>query len=729
MKKFICFFLLVFLSSISLFSDTDQSNLPIDLTECDAYVTRGFTLDSINEIPKNKKGWIVVPANKGSRSLRVMDLFDDLPTRGLFSLGEKPREFTFIFAFELTPGNLAQNSLAINFSQIGENWEVFVNGYRLKEEIYYDKDGTLRIKRSVRDEVIELPNKFLKVGENILTVRIIGDPTLNRTGFYMKRGYKIDFYDKLRSEREEIIDYMLFGIYIFFGLYHLLLFLRRRKDSFNFYFGVAIILLSIYYVFRSAFIFDIVNNTVFIKSIELISMIYMFVLLMMFTDRILRGRLTKFTRLFFIITCFFSLLIVPFETEILLIWQLLSLVGILYIFFYDILFTLVNKVKEKYSTEGSTSYKNPLIALFTSMGASIPGNLFIGGLILTVTNVVDVYNVKIGDPTTYSKYGVFVFIMGIVFVLANRFLNVHNAMEELNVTLEQKVNERTKALREKSDELQAANEEMEAINENLTQTNHELIEAQEIAKRDMNMARQVQASFFPKNTPKDENWDLAFKFKPMAGVSGDLYDFYIKNGSLAGLSLLDVSGHGIASGLITLLARSVLFNRFMNAGKVQLNKIIEKINHDLIAEIGSVDYYLTGILLKFNGGEVEYVNAGHTDLLYRNSENGEVKSVEPQGKDFKGHFLGIEAMEEKFNMLKFQIEKNDMLLLYTDCLLEAVNKDNVEFGSERLAKAFANIPENSDAASALDSILKSFYSFIGDKPLSDDLSVVVLKKI
>ena len=66
----------------------------------------------------------------------------------------------------------------------------------------------------------------------------------------------------------------------------------------------------------------------------------------------------------------------------------------------------------------------------------------------------------------------------------------------------------------------------------------------------------------PKTAPKNDAWDIAFEFIPMSGVSGDLYDFYVSEGEITGLTLCDVSGHGIASGLVTMIARSVFFRNF-----------------------------------------------------------------------------------------------------------------------------------------------------------------------
>jgi sigma-B regulation protein RsbU (phosphoserine phosphatase) len=79
----------------------------------------------------------------------------------------------------------------------------------------------------------------------------------------------------------------------------------------------------------------------------------------------------------------------------------------------------------------------------------------------------------------------------------------------------------------------------------------------------MDMASNVQATLFPPTPPEVNGWDIAFVFRPMAGVSGDMYDFYTEGDTLNGVALFDVSGHGIASGLITMIARTVFQRNFM----------------------------------------------------------------------------------------------------------------------------------------------------------------------
>ncbi|HPR47472.1 MAG TPA: 7TM-DISM domain-containing protein [Spirochaetota bacterium] len=304
--------------------------------------------------------------------------------------------------------------------------------------------------------------------------------------------------------------------------------------------------------------------------------------------------------------------------------------------------------------------------------------------------------------------------------LADKINAMRREVQILNTDLEKKITERT-------EELRAAMEEMESMNDTLAETNRELEQAQHIARIDMGMAANVQSSLFPKEPPEVDGWDIAYAFIPISGVSGDLYDFYTHDKVLDGIALFDVSGHGIASGLITMIARSV-FHRNFNKGKENpLHEVIEKINRDLINEMGQADNYLTGILVRFNSDTVEYVNAGHSDLLYRDAATGSVRPVCRDGQDMRGMFLGVAAVNEPYESLKFTIADNDVLLLYTDCLYESKNSDGIEFGLENLSASLKNA-RGVSATDIRNEILNDFYGFMGDAFPSDDLTFIVVKR-
>jgi sigma-B regulation protein RsbU (phosphoserine phosphatase) len=330
--------------------------------------------------------------------------------------------------------------------------------------------------------------------------------------------------------------------------------------------------------------------------------------------------------------------------------------------------------------------------------------------------------------TEWSMHGGIV-IMLVLFsiTLADRINIMRKDLAMLNSSLEERVIERTEELHAAMEELEAMNDEMHASNELLISTNSELEEAQRIAKLDMIMAANVQSTILPKEPPILREWDVAFAFRPMAGVSGDFFDFYTERDMLNGVALFDVSGHGTASGLITMIARSVLFRNFNKGEEMGLGSILKQSNRELINEIRKTDKYLTGILLRLRGDTVEYANAAHTELIHREHKTGDVRVIKPEGTDHKGMIMGIDGIDKSYPTLKFQVNKGDMIVLYTDCLDESRNEEGNEYGMERINKSIKSAKDGT-AQQVLDSILNDFHNFMGSHEIHDDLTVIVLIK-
>jgi serine phosphatase RsbU (regulator of sigma subunit) len=359
------------------------------------------------------------------------------------------------------------------------------------------------------------------------------------------------------------------------------------------------------------------------------------------------------------------------------------------------------------------------------LGMIAASAVILGGLAYSLKNFGIL---PINFITEWSMHaGITIMLVLFSITLADRINIMRKDLAVLNNNLEGKVIERTDELHTAMEELEAMNDELKAMNDQLIVTNNELEETQRIARQDMIMAANVQSTLFPKEPPGLRGWDIAFKFKPMSGVSGDFYDFYIEKDTLEGVALFDVSGHGIASGLITMIARSVLFRNFKKGGDMALGRILEQSNRELISEIGKTDKYLTGVILRFKADSVEYVNAAHPDLLCKKHESGDVQLVSPEGIDYRGMFMGVDGLDKSYKTLKFHVNNNDVLLLYTDCLDESRNSEREEYGIERIKKSVMKAPGGS-AKQILDSIMEDFNKFVSGHEISDDLTVVVLKK-
>lgn len=268
--------------------------------------------------------------------------------------------------------------------------------------------------------------------------------------------------------------------------------------------------------------------------------------------------------------------------------------------------------------------------------------------------------------------------------------------------------------------------ELEEMNTDLTEANIMLRFEQSRSKIEMDLAHDIQRSIFPLTAPDDEVWDVALTSVPSAGVSGDFYDFYTKGNRLNGISLFDVSGHGVASALITILAKPVFFRNFNRFSGANLDLVFEISNKELLSELGGVNSFITGIMLRFTGNTIEYINAGHPDILLRSAATNTVAQIDEGNHKFKGHPIGLKSTNLSYKTRQFTAASGDVLILYSDCLLECRNDQGEFYGDEIIFKTFA-AATGETAKEIMDFIVKDFNDFAGNN-IHDDMTLIVLRK-
>lgn len=269
---------------------------------------------------------------------------------------------------------------------------------------------------------------------------------------------------------------------------------------------------------------------------------------------------------------------------------------------------------------------------------------------------------------------------------------------------------------------------VEEMNSRLLGVNRELEQANRVARNELNLAAQLQMSILPEIDGKVRDWDIALAFVPWYGVSGDIYDFYIEGGDLKGISVFDVSGHGISSALLTMIVKPVAFRWFNQMRSLDLGEIIREINSSVSREISRIDEYITCVILRFRGDLVEYANAGHPDILIRRGKTGRTSVVDNGGHVFKGEPIGINMSGVSPRTLKFNAQEGDTLLIFTDCIMESKNYLDENYGMSRILASLQDAPDGS-AGEVLRHVLARFELFTAGSEIKDDLTVIVAKKI
>lgn len=252
-------------------------------------------------------------------------------------------------------------------------------------------------------------------------------------------------------------------------------------------------------------------------------------------------------------------------------------------------------------------------------------------------------------------------------------------------------------------------------------------EYKERMEKELSLAALVQTSFFKHEETLYEEWTIGYYTKAMSGVSGDFLDIYNNGNKLEGIGIFDVSGHGIASGLVTMLVKNIIINEF-NKGKTdKLKTVIDRINVRYLHEKGSIENYLTGILCRINKNNIEFVNAGHSmPILYKHSEE---KCVEIKNENSERAYgaIGLIGMPSNFVQHEVTMESGDELILFTDGITDTSNEIKEPFGRDRLIRS---INRNADRplTTQINCIISDVTNYAHGLPLEDDITMIVLKK-
>ena len=264
----------------------------------------------------------------------------------------------------------------------------------------------------------------------------------------------------------------------------------------------------------------------------------------------------------------------------------------------------------------------------------------------------------------------------------------------------------------------------------------ELSEANFVLSKGLETVAHVQKNFLPVQNKTFRGWELSISYNALDNnVSGDLYDYYFTEGILDGLGIFDVSGHGIPAGLMTILAKSIISQHFIT-GKTQaepLSNVLEDINKSYIKEKVNVENYITGLLFRFSEFNkkdvcsVEFANAGHPyPLLYSAAENKVIELKQDEEKQYG--ILGVEGLEVSFPPINFRVAQDDIIVCFTDGLTDCKNRHGDDFTKDRIIKLLQQY-HNESAIMIMNRIMDKLEDFKGNEKFSDDVTLIVLKRM
>ncbi len=234
------------------------------------------------------------------------------------------------------------------------------------------------------------------------------------------------------------------------------------------------------------------------------------------------------------------------------------------------------------------------------------------------------------------------------------------------------------------------------------------------------VAREIQQRLFPKTAPEFAQFDIAGASYPAEATGGDYFDFLpMVDGSL-GIVIADVTGHGVGPAL--LMAETRAYLRILARNRQDVGEILTRANL-MLAEDVDFERFVTLTFAKLDpvAQTLTYASAGHPNGYVIDS-SGQVKCLLKR----TGVPLGVQPNFSYSAAEAVQLAENDIVVLVTDGVEEAISPENDLFGVQR-ALDVVRAHSHGTAREILDTLYKAVRDFSQNQPQLDDLTVVIVK--
>jgi serine phosphatase RsbU (regulator of sigma subunit) len=237
-------------------------------------------------------------------------------------------------------------------------------------------------------------------------------------------------------------------------------------------------------------------------------------------------------------------------------------------------------------------------------------------------------------------------------------------------------------------------------------------------ERELEVAREIQESFLPKQAPVIPGFDLAGTALPHREVGGDYYDFIRVSDSRLGLAIADVSGKGIPAALLMAGFRMCLLAEIRN--EFAIRAVMRKVN-SLLHESTDRDKFVTAVygVLDFRNRVLIFSNAGHNPPILAR-EDGTIEYLFDGGVA-----LGV-LPDASYEERPIALRPGDVLVMYTDGVSEAESSSREQFGQMRLESALLELRDRG-AREIVDGLLAAVEDWSGERGRTDDLTLMVVK--
>ncbi|NPA80137.1 MAG: SpoIIE family protein phosphatase [Thermotogae bacterium] len=279
-----------------------------------------------------------------------------------------------------------------------------------------------------------------------------------------------------------------------------------------------------------------------------------------------------------------------------------------------------------------------------------------------------------------------------------------------------------------NDEIGLIADAIRSMTRQLKQAQEKLIESERL-KHEVEVARRIQSILLPKSMPHMPGYEFAAAYYPALVVGGDYYDYFRMLGGQWGFLVADVSGKGVGGSLVMVMFRTIIHSEAPISSSPK--ELILKAHESIAGEIPD-DMYITCAMMALHPSKATatLVSAGHNPPLYYCAREDEATYVELEGAPIGLSLLDKSVLAEILEERTLTLGGGDVIMLYSDGITEATNAEGEQFGERRLRETFLRLVREGRSAEGIkDGILDTLKDFTKGAPQSDDITLLIVKKV
>jgi sigma-B regulation protein RsbU (phosphoserine phosphatase) len=246
-------------------------------------------------------------------------------------------------------------------------------------------------------------------------------------------------------------------------------------------------------------------------------------------------------------------------------------------------------------------------------------------------------------------------------------------------------------------------------------------EAYDAVDYELRSVADIQKSLLPASTPRVPGLEVAVHYQTAKRAGGDYYDFFPLSGGRLGVLIADASGHGAPAAVLMAVAHSIAHTQ--SEPPDQPGDLLTRLNAHLTRQYTrQTGNFMTAFYGVFDPANetLTYASAGHNPPRLVRNAGGLLALNRAQRLP-----LGIKA-EEVYVDQTVPLKPGDLVLFFTDGVIEAVNPEGDVFGSDRIDAALRVCPPSAERL--IQNLLRELTAFSSGMPVADDRTLVVVKR-